>query len=79
MHEYIYTTVKRFRVSKIHFLMSFERCLFLIKNIIKMWNIVKNYPFSVFNVHGPSEIILICWFGADLVLVFINVENRCDA
>jgi len=30
--------------------------------------------------HDPSEIILICWFGAqETVLFIINVENSCAA
>ncbi len=32
--------------------------------------------------HDPSEILLICWFGAQetiIVVIIINVENSCAA
>jgi len=29
--------------------------------------------------HDPSEIILICWFGAEETFLIINVENNCAA
>jgi len=29
--------------------------------------------------HDPSEIILICWFGAQETFITINVENSCAA
>ncbi len=29
--------------------------------------------------HDPSEIILICWFGAQETFIILNVENICPA
>ncbi len=50
----------------------------------KISNFVLNYYFlKVLNSsesHDPSEIILICWFGAqEAFLIIINVENSCAA
>ncbi len=48
------------------------------------------YVMAVFSVsvsHDPSEIIIICWFGAQetfiiiiiIIIIIINVENSCAA
>ncbi len=55
----------------------------LIKNTVILWNIITVkfcYVFENCNLssmsHNPSEMILICWFGAQCTfLVIIKVEN----
>ncbi len=46
-----------------------------------MWQIIKNLePWTLFQSsvsHDHSEIILICWFGAQETFLIINVENSC--
>ncbi len=37
------------------------------------------YLYSSSVWHDPSEIILICWFGAQETIIIIYVENTCAA
>ncbi len=93
----MYTTVKKFQVSKIVMFLKedyFSPKLHLFnKKYTKNSNIVKTvFYFNIlflwcqiwfFNQsilqssvsHDPSEIILICWFGAQETFFIINVEN----
>jgi len=41
--------------------------------IFFFFSIISTLHFSV--PHDPSEIILICWFGAQETFLIINVEN----
>ncbi len=65
-------------------------CIYLINNTVKQFKIAVFY-FNIFKKliyssegkaeFPPSEIILICWFGAQkhFLYVVINVENSCAA
>ncbi len=61
-----------------------QNCTDFIKIIL--WNIITIYKYlfsshsSSLVSHDLSEIIVICWFGAqETFLIIVNVENSCAA
>ncbi len=62
--------------------------LYIKKYIYSIYvNLLCDGSFSVSVSHDPSEIIIICWFGAQetfiiiiiIIIIIINVENSCAA